>query len=57
MNLSIQAIKDLRIALRKSYGEYFEMSLSDEEVNEIGYLVLNIFAESLKIKKPNLEKL
>ena len=50
MNLTTQAIKDLRNAIRKIYGLDFEMSLSDEEVNEIGDLLLNILAESLKIK-------
>lgn len=50
MQLSEQAIKDLRIALRKTYGEVFEVSLSDEEVNRLGNLLLNILAESLKMK-------
>lgn len=48
MELSIQAIKELRIVLSKSYGKDFEVSLSDEEVNEIGDLLLNILAGSLK---------
>lgn len=50
MNLTTQAIKDLRIALQKSYGVDFDVSLSDEEVNQIGNLLLNILAESLKMK-------
>lgn len=53
MELSIQAIKELRIVLSKSYGSDFEVSLSDEEVNEIGDLLLNILAEGLKIKNTN----
>lgn len=50
MQLSEQAIKDLRIALRNTYGEDFEVSLSNEEVNRLGNLLLNILAESLKMK-------
>ncbi len=50
MNLSTQAKLDLRNVLRKSYGVDFEVSLSDEEVNEIGDLLLNVLAESLKLK-------
>ena len=48
--LSNNAIKDLRIALAQSYGKDWEASLTDEEVTEIGDLLLNILAESLKIK-------
>lgn len=48
LSLSIEALKDLRIAISKSYGGDFEVSLSDDEVNEIGDLLLNILAESLK---------
>jgi len=51
MQLSDKAIKDLRLALQNSYGVDFEVSLSDEEVNRIGDLLLNILAESLKMKK------
>lgn len=50
MNLTTQAIKDLRIAFQNTYGLDFKNSLSDEEVNEIGDLLLNILSESLKIK-------
>lgn len=50
MNLTTKAIKDLRTAIENSYGVDFASSLSDEEVNEIGDLLLNILAESLKIK-------
>lgn len=50
MQLSVLAIKELRDAIQKTHGLDFEMSLSDEEVNEIGDLLLNILAESLKIK-------
>lgn len=50
MQLTTQAIKDLRHTIQKTYGLDFEKSLNDEEVNEIGDLLLNILAESLKIK-------
>lgn len=50
IDLNESAIKDLRVALRKSYGDNFDMALSDVEVNEIGDLLLTVFAESLKIK-------
>jgi hypothetical protein len=50
MKLSEKAIKDLRIALKKTYGENFESSLTKDEVNRIGDLLLTILAESLKIK-------
>ena len=50
MELSEKAIKDLRIALKKTYGPEFESSLSKEEANQIGDLILTIFAESLKMK-------
>lgn len=41
---------NLRNILRKSYGGDFESSLSDEEVKEIGDLLLTVFEESLKMK-------
>lgn len=50
MKLSAHAIKDLRISLRKSYGESFDLSLSDEQVNNIGLLLLTGLAEGLKLK-------
>lgn len=55
MNLTTQAIKDLRNAIQKTYGLDFEKSLTNEEVNEIGDLLLNILAGSLKIKN-NINK-
>lgn len=51
MDLSKQAIIDLRKAIRKSYGKELEETFSDEEVTEIGELLLNILSESLKMKK------
>lgn len=50
MKLSNAGIKDLRLALQKSYGGNFDMDMSDEEINEIGELLLNTLAESLKNK-------
>ena len=55
LKLSNKAISDLRIVLQKSYGKKFEISLSDEEVNDIGYLLLTILAENLKIEIANPE--
>lgn len=54
MNLSHLAIQDLRLAIQKSYGDTFDSNLSDEEVIEIGMLLLNILAESLIIKTSHL---
>lgn len=50
MNMSDKAIKDLRIALRTSYGEVFVTALSDEEVNKIGMLALTCLMEGLKVR-------
>jgi len=41
MDLSKLAIIDLRKVIIQSYGKDFEVSLSDEEVAEIGELLLN----------------
>jgi hypothetical protein len=49
-NLSNQAIKDLRVALRASYGNDFDATFSDEEISEIGEVFLAMLAGSLKIK-------
>lgn len=50
MQLSTKAIKDLRRAMDSSYGEGFSKQLNDEEINEIGDLLLTILAEGLKLK-------
>ena len=50
MELSKQAIKELRIALSNSYGKELNDSLNDKEVNEIGELLLTILAEGLKTR-------
>jgi hypothetical protein len=53
MQLSDKAIQDLKSELMNKYGCTFD--LSDEEVNEIGCLLLTILAESLKMKIANPE--
>lgn len=55
MKLSQQAIQDLRISLRKSYGDTFDSDLSDEQVNHIGVLALTGLVESLKMEIVNPE--
>lgn len=50
MKLSSTAIQDLRLALRRSYGENFDISLNDEEVNEIGFMLFTLLSENLKHK-------
>lgn len=55
MTLSINVIKDLRIALRKSYGEDFGIDLSDEEIKKLGLLILTGLVESLKMEIVNPE--
>lgn len=50
MKLSNQAIKDLRIAFRKTYGDDFDVSLTDEQINHLGVLVLTGLVESLKLE-------
>lgn len=50
MPFSTTAMNDLRRTLHKSYGESFESSLSENEVAEIGELLLIILTESLKNK-------
>lgn len=48
--LSNEAIRDLRTALQTSYGDNFDRDFSDEEINEIGEVLLSVLAGSLKIK-------
>lgn len=50
MELSAKAILDLRQALRKSYGDNFDAELNDQEISEIGELLLVALAEGLKLK-------
>ena len=53
MELSIQAITDLRNTLDQDFGADFSLQLSDSEVNEIGLLLLTIVAEGLKMRVSN----
>lgn len=55
MQLSQKAIKDLRTALNKSYGDDFDSKLNDEQVNKLGNLFLTVMAESLKLEIANPE--
>ncbi len=48
VQLSDKAIKDLRNELINKYGSDF--NLSDQELNEIGLLLLTCLAESLKLE-------
>lgn len=51
MQLSDNAIQDLRKTLDQTFETGFSLSLSDEEVNKLGLLLLKITAEG--IKQPN----
>jgi hypothetical protein len=53
--LSKKALAELRTVLRKSYGNVFEQTLSDAEVEKIGLLLLTTLAESLKLEITNPE--
>lgn len=46
--LSTKALADLKIALRKSYGEDFGNDLTDEEFEHLGVFFLTCLAEGLK---------
>lgn len=48
--LSKKAIHDLRVSLCKKYGESFILPMSDEELNQIGILILTSVSESLKLR-------
>ena len=48
MKLSSTAIKDLRLALRDKYGATVDFALDDDEINEIGVLILNTLASSIR---------
>lgn len=49
MELSKEAIKDLRIALRKTYGEDFDSELTDQEVCNQGVFILTVIIEKLSL--------
>jgi hypothetical protein len=48
VTLSSEAIKDLKIALRKSYGSDFGVDLSEEEFNHLGEFLMTCLMEVLK---------
>lgn len=50
MQLSVNAKKDLRKVLENEIGKEQADDFSDEELNKLGELLLNIFAEHLKMK-------
>ena len=50
MSLSKNAIQDLRITLRKSFGEEFDSAFTDEQIERIGLLMMTSILESLKIR-------
>ncbi len=50
VQLSQQALQDLRLALRSSYGQDFDTDLTDEQINNLGNLLLTILAEGLLLK-------
>ena len=55
MKLSETAKFDLRKVLIKEVGEEVANGFSDEELNKLGLLFLNILAEGLKMKVANPE--
>ena len=50
MQLSKKSLTDLRNILLKEYGENFNNKLNDEELNEIGEMLLVVTGEALKLK-------
>ena len=53
--LSQKALENLRDVLRKDIGPEKAMSMDEEELNDIGNLLLALLCESLKIKVVNPE--
>jgi hypothetical protein len=50
MILTNQAKKDLLEILQKEVGLVWAENFTDEDLNKIGVLLLNVLAENLKIK-------
>lgn len=50
MQLSKESLTDLRSRFIKNYGQELSDKLNDEELNEIGNLLLTVLSESLKLK-------
>lgn len=55
--LSAKALEDLKIALRKSYGQDFGNDLTDEEFEHLGLFFLTVLAEGLKLKVEQSNKI
>ncbi len=50
MSLSNKALTELREVLQKEYGEVFVNTLSEEELDQLGQLFLEIMAQGLKFR-------
>lgn len=50
MSLSNKALTELREILRKTYGEVFESALTDEDIDHLGKLFLEITIQGLKLR-------
>lgn len=50
MQLSKKSLVDLRSRLINNYGQELSDKLNDEELNEIGNLLLIVLSEALKLK-------
>lgn len=53
MQLSKEAILDLRRTMKESYGDDFDKPFSDEDLNQIGDLLLTSYALALKRRMNN----
>jgi hypothetical protein len=53
LRLSNLAIQDLRVTLRKIYGDTFDTNLTDDEINQIGVLLLSLYMTGLKKSTKN----
>lgn len=47
--LSTEALLDLRLTLRRLYGEDFDNDLSDNDVGQIGNLILYLYNSGLEL--------
>ena len=50
MKLSVKSIQDLRSMLNKSFGESFCDDLNEDNLQEIGNILLTVTSEHLKLK-------
>ena len=53
IKLSTKSIQDLKSALSKTFGQTFCESLSDDELQDLGSILLVVTAEHLKLKVAN----